>query len=149
LRFSIADQRLLPQDHGVVEQGCVSSDNSTYTDCTKMITIVVGSPGCKEDLSDDHAPQGIAVFEKAYGYGHLTVRHNCVPVLCPQSLNERCSSMSIIVHLFVQIEDSVNAQWMWEQIANRDLTTGRHLATGFIDNVKFIQHNHGPRADAL
>ena len=42
-------QRLLPTNNGVVEDGCVSTDNALYTDCKYMVTVVAGSPGCRED----------------------------------------------------------------------------------------------------
>jgi hypothetical protein len=78
-----ADQRLLPQNAGVVEEGCVSADLSTYTDCNMMTTVVVGSPGCDKDIdATKQAPQGVAVFQPLYGYGHLTVRFaNCESTL--------------------------------------------------------------------
>jgi hypothetical protein len=69
-------QRLLPQDNGVVEKGCVSADNST--NCARMTTVVVGSPGCREKTSSGRAPDGIAVFAEKYGYGHLTVVNSTV-----------------------------------------------------------------------
>lgn len=69
-------QRLLPQKHNVVEDdGCVSEDEATYTDCRSTAYFVVGSPGCREKISTGRAPHGVAKQVLAYGYGRLTV-HN-------------------------------------------------------------------------
>jgi hypothetical protein len=68
-------QRLLPQAFNVPETACVNSDQTVYSGCTNMTTVIAGSPGCREDLSSGHAPEGVATYLKVYGYGRLTV-HN-------------------------------------------------------------------------
>jgi hypothetical protein len=65
-------QRLLPQYNNVVEK-CYNADYSVYTDCKDMTTVVVGSPGCRENTTNGQAPDGMAKFTQAYGYGHVTV----------------------------------------------------------------------------
>lgn len=66
-------QRLLPQFLGKVEDSCVNADKSVYKNCESMTTVVVGSPGCREKTSSDHVPQGMAVYQEKYGYGHLQI----------------------------------------------------------------------------
>jgi hypothetical protein len=67
-------QRLLPTNHGKVEAGCVSADNRTYAGCTSMVSVVVGSPGCRELTGKGHSPEGMVVFSETYGYALVTVR---------------------------------------------------------------------------
>jgi len=67
--------RTYPNNAGVVEQ-CYSADGSVYTDCTSMVSIVLGSPGCDENISSGSPPADItAQLILEYGYGHLEV-HN-------------------------------------------------------------------------
>ena len=81
-------QRTLPYYINSTETSCVSSDKVTYTDCSLMTSIIVGSPGCREDLSNGEAPaQYVAQFFEAYGYGHL------------------------------QVINSTHVHWTWEEIA--------------------------------
>ena len=63
----------LNSDGTKVAADCVSKDNATYTDCKNMVTVIAGSPGCREKTSKGKSPVGVVVFDEAYGYGHLTV----------------------------------------------------------------------------
>lgn len=52
----------------------VPSNKNMYIDPKYMSSIVVGSPGCKEQLTDGQGPSDkTAYFSISYGYGHLTV----------------------------------------------------------------------------
>lgn len=68
-------QRLYPSGpNGAIDTSCVSSDGSTYTNCKLPITMIVGSPGCREQISTGAAPSQYlikAVFD--YGFAHATV----------------------------------------------------------------------------
>jgi hypothetical protein len=90
--------RLLPQQHNVVEDGCYNADYSLYQDCTKMVSIVTGSPGCREKISKGSAPQGNAVLTLSYGFGHL------------------------------QVVNSTHLHWTWEELGQRDPETGSFKA---------------------
>jgi len=107
--------RLLPLNDGKVEDGCVSADNATYTDCTYMITVIAGSPGCRELVSKGHSPVGVVVFSETYGYGHLT------------------------------IESAETAQWQWEQLkVPAPDGSGKLVAApnAFFDSFTIIKHRN-------
>jgi len=115
-RDALMRSQLLVQKHGVVEKDCVSADASQYVNCRSMTTVVVGSPGCKELISTDSAPNGVQVFAKAYGYGHITVYN--------------------ATHLHFQ----------WEELGQRDasgrLVRRVGSAAGFYDEFWLINGNH-------
>lgn len=59
-----------------VDKTCASSDNHVYTNPKYMTTIIVGSPGCHEDISPGCGVTGTGapvVCSDTYGFGHLQV----------------------------------------------------------------------------
>jgi hypothetical protein len=86
--------RLLPQVHNVVEEGCVSADFSVYYNCYNMTSIVTGSPGCREKISKGSAPDGVARLALAYGFAHM------------------------------QVVNATALHWTWEELGQRDPVTG-------------------------
>ena len=63
--------RTLPNAFNKAEE-CYSADMATYRNCKEMVTLVVGSPGCREQISTGGPSAAItAVKILNYGYGHL------------------------------------------------------------------------------
>jgi hypothetical protein len=58
-----------------VDYASVSNGNSTYTNAEYPITVVMGSPGCREDVSPGCGIGGEALItcDDAYGYTQMTV----------------------------------------------------------------------------
>jgi len=69
-------QRTLPFFPDGTAEECYNDDYSIYTDCTAMVSIVVGSPGCREQISKGSAPASVsAKLILAYGFAKLQI-HN-------------------------------------------------------------------------
>lgn len=68
--FFFSYQRFLPHHSGKTDKQPVDQ----YTDPKYMVTIVVGSPGCRENTSHQLGPKtAVAFSDFNYGYGHLFV----------------------------------------------------------------------------
>lgn len=69
-------QRTLPFFSDGTVENCYSDDLSVYTDCKAMVSVVVGSPGCREKISQGSAPTKVsAKLILAYGFAKLQI-HN-------------------------------------------------------------------------
>jgi hypothetical protein len=86
-------QRIKPNAFGEVETSCIVNPD-LYQDCKTMVTMIVGSPGCRELISNGTAPgdQLEKVF-LSYGYSHIVVNETALKVT-------------------------------WEEVGQRDLLTG-------------------------
>jgi len=125
-------QRLFP---GLRSKVQVYDDPEVFTDPKYWVQIVVGSPGCQENISSGVAPykNGLASYFLSYGFGFLTI-HN-----------------------------STHLEWQWKQTHKGDeLKTVDETAARLIkiqnallgatadkasikDRMMIIQHYHGPR----
>lgn len=110
-------QRLLPVYKGEVDSSCSNAAGNVYTNPKYMVTMVVGSPGCREDISFELPPNPqatLSTYSYSYGYAHM------------------------------QFVNATHMHWTWEQTSTMDFKP-IDTEAAYRDDFWLVQSKHGPR----